>query len=223
MPQDTPPLLVLVRNCHGTALETPWVSLGSGVFPSCRQGAAEPPQRLHPACWKSRERVRSVPRAATIPGVPTEGASKHAKLSKSGCGIQRWSHGLQAHVLMHKRLSSALGGFHQPVGCSTGLLPPCILPQGFAGFHLPYWETKAKRNTTAFLLFLSAGTACECRGSNSSGTWSWKAFSSQTRPKPQQLALCCSFIHGVIFGFLLLGEQDSFCFQCSLESSLLRE
>lgn len=176
MPQDTPPLLVLVRNCHGTALDIPWVSLGSGVFPSCRQGAAEPPQCLHPACQKSRERVRSTPRAATIPGLPTEGASKRAKLSKSCCGIQRWIHGLQAHVLMHKQLSSALDGFHQPVGCSMGLLPPCILPQGFAGFHLPYWETKAKRNPTAFLLFLSAGTACECRGTHSSGNMELESF-----------------------------------------------
>lgn len=54
------------------------------------------------------------------------------------------------------------------------------------------------------------------------GTRSWRAFSSQTVPKPQQFALCCSFIRRVIFDFLPLGEQDSFCLQSPFESSLLR-
>lgn len=54
------------------------------------------------------------------------------------------------------------------------------------------------------------------------GTRSWRAFSSQTVPEPQQFALCCSFIRRVIFVFLPLGEQDSFCFQSPFESSLLR-
>lgn len=100
--------------------------------------------------------------------------------------------------------------------------PPVSSPRVLQDFTSRTGKQKQK-GTARLFYYKVQERGVNARAIIQAGTWSWKAFSSQTRPKAQHLALCCSFIHRVIFGFLLLGEQDSFCLRCSLESSLLRE
>lgn len=126
MLQDAPDAGENCENCENCENRA-WMfhgypSLVLGVFPSCRQGAGDPA----PASCLLREQgaCQEHPQHCYCPRTSTEGAS-NAKLSKSG--IQHQSHGLQAHVLMHKWLSSALDGFHQPAGFSLPASSPRVL------------------------------------------------------------------------------------------------
>lgn len=127
----------------------------------------------HPStCILPAERAGSMSGAS--PALPLSqnfhrGSIKRAKLSKSG--IQHQSHRLQAHVLMRKWLSSALDGFQQLAGFSL----PASSPRVLQDFTSHTGKQKQKETPWVFLM-RSAGTACECPGSNSSGNMELENF-----------------------------------------------
>lgn len=135
------------------------------------------------------------------------GASKRAKLSKS-------SQEFSAGAVDSRPMSRCTSGFPQLWMDSISLQAaprsfslPASSPRVLQDFTSRTGKQKQKETPRLFYnevqeRRVNAWAVIQV------GTWSWKVFSSQTQRKPQHLALCCSFIHGVIFGFLLLGEQD---------------
>lgn len=212
-------------------------NISAGGFwarPRSRALGSLSPSRMQPGSWQPRSRKPPLHRGrgelsrALIHGFPNRQTvalflhSRKKRIKKGrGCVLQDCKiiplQALSPRERWQRQERAPRGGF-------LASLSPCP-PQGFCRAKppagAPLLGNKREKKHQGFF------SQVEERHVNAeaiiqAGTWSWRAFSSRTLPEPQQFALCCSFIRRVIFVFFPLGEQDSFCFQCPFESSLLR-